>query len=215
MTQLAIDSSGKIASAAILEDSRLVADITLNSNMQHSRMLMPAIDRLLALADMDKGRLDFIAVSAGPGSFTGLRIGAAAAKGLAFGLGIKLIPIPTLDALAYNIPFGNAAAIMDARRGQVYAAIYKDGARQSDYMACPIEELLDITPADCTFTGDGLDVFADMLLSRGFKLAPLGHNLQRAVSVGALALTRVNQAVDPSGFALSYIRASQAERERG
>ena len=127
MKILAIESSSMVASAAIVNDDILVAEYTVNHKVTHSQTLLPMIDEILTMTQTDKSSIDAIAVSGGPGSYTGLRIGSATAKGLGMALDIPLIHVPTLDAMAYNV-YGYAGLvcpIMDARRSQVYTGIYE------------------------------------------------------------------------------------------
>ena len=127
MKLLAIDTTGQTASVAVLEDDTLLAEYTINYHMTHSQTIMPMIEQICNMIKLNKNEIDYIACSCGPGSFTGLRIGAATAKGLALGLDISVVAVPTLDALAYNI-FDTSAVIcpiMDARRQQVYTAFYQ------------------------------------------------------------------------------------------
>lgn len=129
MNIAAIESSGLVASVAIMQDETLLAEYTVNYKKTHSQTLLPMLEELKRMTELDLDTLHAIAVSAGPGSFTGLRIGSATAKGLGLALGIPIIPVPTLDALAYNL-YGTDALIcpiMDARRGQVYTAVYRFG----------------------------------------------------------------------------------------
>jgi len=329
MNILAIETTGKTAGVALVCPSHIIAEFSVNNNKTHSSVLMPLIDAMLKSADFDKRDIDYIACSAGPGSFTGLRIGAAAAKGLAFGLSRRIIPVATLDAMAYNISYcfqpetrGRCACasaqkvsdwraspaaqtsavcdlrtadvcaetvynntdgeivvpIMDARRGQVYTALYgwmedsrpvlkphsaifpanfpsgcvkpsshifseyassgfpcpvENIARKSDesrfqnrsnlcrltsYMACNFDETAHLVAEmgkTAVFLGDGVAVFRDKIAAMPHaRVAPLPHMLQRAASVGGLALKiAAEAAVDASDFAPYYIRPSQAERE--
>ena len=103
MKILSIDSSGLVASVAIMEDETMIAEYTVNNKMTHSQTLLPMIDEIFRLTETDKGSIDAIAIAIGPGSFTGLRIGVATAKGLGLALDIPVIRVPTVDALAYNI----------------------------------------------------------------------------------------------------------------
>jgi len=126
MKILAIDTTGVAASAAVVREGKLLAEDVLNYKLTHSQTIMPLVDDVLKKTETDLKTIDYIACSEGPGSFTGLRIGAATAKGLALGLGKKIVTVPTLDVLAYNI-FGTEniiCPIMDARRSQVYSAFY-------------------------------------------------------------------------------------------
>ena len=126
MNILAIDSSGLVATVALLCDDVLVGEYTIHNKKTHSQTLLPMIDAMLAMADFPVNKLDAIAVSAGPGSFTGLRIGASTAKGLGQALDIPLIGVPTLDGLAYNLAGVEAyvCPLMDARRNQAYYGVY-------------------------------------------------------------------------------------------
>lgn len=127
MKILGIDSSGLVASAAVVEDDNLLAEYTVNYKKTHSQTLLPMIDEIVRMTELDLNTLDGIAVAAGPGSFTGLRIGSATAKGLGLALGKPLVEIPTLEGLAYNL-YGTEKLVcpmMDARRNQVYTGIYE------------------------------------------------------------------------------------------
>lgn len=127
MKILALDSSGLVASVAVMDDDVLVAEFTIQYKKTHSQTLVPMMDEIKKMIDLDLASLDAVAVAAGPGSFTGLRIGAATAKGLGLALDIPLIEVPTLEGLAYNLygVGGCICPIMDARRGQVYTGIYE------------------------------------------------------------------------------------------
>ena len=127
MKILAIEASGSVASAALTEDNILKAEFTLNYKMTHSQTIMPLINEIKEHLALDISTIDYIACSAGPGSFTGLRIGAATAKGIAMGIKKPVVPVSALMAMAYNIYMTDAiiCPIVDARRKQVYTAFYK------------------------------------------------------------------------------------------
>ena len=127
MKILALDSSGLVASAAVLQDDSLLCEFTTNNKQTHSQTLLPMIDQVLKILEMEIDSFDAIALAAGPGSFTGLRIGSATAKGLGLAAGLPIIPVPTVDALAYNLYgcSGVVCPMMDARRSQVYTGIYR------------------------------------------------------------------------------------------
>lgn len=127
MKILAIESSSLVASAAVTEDDVTVAEYTVNFKKTHSQTLLPMIDQIAAMTELDMDSVDAIAVSGGPGSFTGLRIGSATAKGLGLALKKPLIHVPTLDAMAWNLygASGLICPVMDARRNQVYTGIYR------------------------------------------------------------------------------------------
>lgn len=131
MKILALDSSGLVAGVALTEDDILIAEYTTDYKKTHSQTLLPMLDELKKMVELDLHTVDVIGVAAGPGSFTGLRIGAATAKGLGLALGVKLAAVPTVDALAYNL-YGCEKVIcpmMDARRGQIYTGLYTFAAR--------------------------------------------------------------------------------------
>ena len=232
MKLLAIDSSGLVASVALMEDDILVGEYTIHNKKTHSQTLLPMIADMMKMSGIDKNDLDAIAVAAGPGSFTGLRIGAATAKGLAQGLGIPIVPISSLEGLAYNLQglSDPVCPIMDARRGQVYSgiydvsaslpkALYEDGAR-------PIEEVIEQVKTlgkPVTFIGDGVPVFKDRLIETlgsvdNDGLAAFGNDAvryQRASSIAILGKLYLadGREVAAHEFVPRYLRATQAERE--
>ncbi len=234
MRILALDSSGLVASVAVVEkdqkDEQLIAEYTVNYKKTHSQTLLPMLDEVAKMTELDLSAMDAIAVAGGPGSFTGLRIGSATAKGLGLALNKPLIHIPTLEGLAYNLCGTNAIVcpIMDARRGQVYTGIYRfEGDKLvvlEDQMAIAIEELgekLHAYDEEIIFLGDGVPVFKEALLKkimadRKISFAPAHMNRQRAGALGALAFHyyeagRIETAADHQP---DYLRVSQAERER-
>lgn len=216
-----------VASAAVVDEEKLSGEIIFNYKKQHSTILMPMIDKLLKSLELDINDVDAVACAAGPGSFTGLRIGAATAKGLCHGAGKILIGVPTLDALANNLAFcgGIVCPIMDALRDNVYTALYRweeDGMqRKGDYMAVSIDELIEKLKAfdECvTFLGDGVPVQRERLkkeLGERACFAPVHLSLARASSLGEIALRRLKEGKvdDYMTFAPFYLRKSQAERE--
>ncbi len=225
MKILAIDSSGLAVSASLADDEKIIAEYALNFKITHSQTLMPAVDTIIKASNFDIKGLDYIACTSGPGSFTGLRIGAAAAKGLAHGLGIDIIGVPTLEALAYNIFETDKVIcpVMDARRSQVYNAFYefKNGRLCEVYPqeARSIDDvLLKASGFDrkVIFLGDAVPVYKDKILSLpNSVLAPQHCNIQRAACVAALAFVyaREGKTTAYSDFAPFYLRKSQAERE--
>lgn len=233
----AIESAGLTASVAVMQDETLTGEYTLNYKKTHSQTLLPMLDELRNMTELSLDSLDAVAVSAGPGSFTGLRIGSATAKGLAFALDIPIIPVPSLDALAYNL-YGTDALvcpIMDARRGQVYTALYRfepDGMRRErlvtllDACALPIEELAEKADALAAeyrkrilFLGDGVPVFGgqlERLMRAPYSFAPPHRRMPSAASVAALGAVLFREGISQSAqeHAPMYLRTSQAERER-
>ncbi|MFA9377700.1 MAG: tRNA (adenosine(37)-N6)-threonylcarbamoyltransferase complex dimerization subunit type 1 TsaB [Lachnotalea sp.] len=228
MKILAIDSSGLVASAAIIEDENMVAEYTINYKKTHSQTLLPMIDEIVKMTDTDLKTIDAIAVAGGPGSFTGLRIGSATAKGLGLALDKPLIHIPTVDGLAFNI-YGTdkiICPIMDAKRNQVYTGLYEFKNTQfcivESQMAISIEEIINkinIIGRTVIFVGDGISVYAEQikeLITVKYSFAPAHLNKQRAASIGTLAKAyfeegKIETAQDHKP---EYLRLSQAERER-
>ena len=132
MKILALDSSGLVASVAVVSDDNLIGEYTINYKKTHSQTLLPMLDEVAKMTELDLKTIDFIAVSAGPGSFTGLRIGSATAKGLAMALDKQIVSVPTVDALAYNL-WGSADVVcplMDARRQQTYTGVRQRSAQR-------------------------------------------------------------------------------------
>ena len=228
MKILGLDSSGIVASVAIVEDDALIAEYTVNYKKTHSQTLLPMLDEIVRMTELDLDSLDAIAVAGGPGSFTGLRIGSATAKGLGLALKKPLIGVPTVEALAYNLydTSGLICPIMDARRKQVYTGIYRFEDHQlkvvEDQMAVPITELLEKLNGygePVTFLGDGVPVFRAVIteqLKVPFSFAPAHVNKQRAAAVAALGMVyyREGKFESAAEHQPDYLRVSQAERER-
>lgn len=227
MRILAIDSSGLVAAVAIVEEDQTLSEYTVNYKKTHSQTLLPMLDEVVKMLDFDLNTIDAIAVSGGPGSFTGLRIGSATAKGLGLALGKPLIHVPTVDALAYNLygAKGLICPIMDARRNQVYTGIYRYEEKfevVNEQMAVDVQELITLLNGrgeKVIFLGDGVPVYKEQLLE-WMKVpvcfAPAHMNRQRAASVGTLGMEylvagRTESAADHKP---DYLRVSQAERER-
>lgn len=229
MKILAFDSSGLVASVAIVQDDNLIAEYTTNYKKTHSQTLLPMLDEVVRMTETDKNSFDLLAVAAGPGSFTGLRIGSATVKGLALAWDIPVVAVPTLEALAYNA-WGSRriiCPIMDARRRQVYTGLYrfdKDDKMEvlMDQVPMDIDELIEVLGdrgEEVLFVGDGIDVYADTIRQKmtvPFSFAPAHMNKQRAGSVAVAAKKRYEEGIYTSGddFAPEYLRQSQAERER-
>lgn len=225
MKILALDTSGLVASAAITENGKVLAEYTLNYKLTHSQTIMPMIDEIVKMTETDLNTIDYIACSSGPGSFTGLRIGAATAKGLAHGLNKPIVAVPTLEALAYNI-FGTdkfICPIMDARRKQVYNAVYVPEGKKLDVILEEdtriIDDVLDyVKDVDCDviFVGDAVSLYKDKIAELDNAIiAPASCNMQRAACVAALAEVYIEERKYMNGaeFAPEYLRKSQAERE--
>lgn len=253
MLTLAIDSTAATAACALSRDGRLVAMNTVDGRLTHSEILLPMIERMLADSALKIDDVDMFACATGPGSFTGVRIGAATIKGLAFGSRKPCVGVSTLEALAYNLELGitpDTAAndhdidiirqnrdidkiiqnrdilvvpVMDARRGQVYTALFKSGERRSEDMLIKLEELrerLDGYTCAIYFCGDGYDAAMKFFAgdSRVRMTSPLliPHN---AFSVARAAERVYAASEDKTRFSCErmsprYLRAPQAERER-
>lgn len=228
MNILGIDSSGLVASVALLCDDILVGEYTIHNKKTHSQTLLPMIETMLAMAEISVHELDAIAVAAGPGSFTGLRIGASTAKGLGLALHIPLVAVPTLEGLAYNLAGADALVcpIMDARRNQAYYGVYQMNGEipvaVAEQAAAPIEEIIAILNEmgeKTIFVGDGVPVFCEQLkkqLAVPYEWAADSVRYQKAssiVSLGKIYAT-MGKGIPASKFAPIYLRLSQAERER-
>lgn len=227
MRLLALDSAGLVASVAIAEEENLLVEYTMNFKKTHSETLLPMIDAMVELTGVDLKEIDAIAISAGPGSFTGLRIGSATAKGLGMALKKPLISVSTLEGMAYHFVESNAliCPIMDARRKQVYTGIYRfvDGEFRivMDGDAMSVEELMQRVNEmgeQVIFLGDGVPVYKEMMegmLTVPHRYAPLHLNRQRASAVAARAfdLYREGKVESAAEHAPVYFRKSQAERE--
>ena len=219
MKLLAIDSSGLVAAAALLDGDILVGESLIHNKKTHSQTLLPMIHDMLRMAEVDIKEVETIAAAAGPGSFTGLRIGAATAKGLAQALDIPIAAVPTLEALAYNMAGADALVCpaMDARRNQTYYGIYYVHGEVpvvvQEQTAAPVEDMvrqINQLGKPIIFCGDGVPVFRSQLIQS--VMVPS----QRASSVAALGkiFLEKGMAVPAGEFAPIYLRMSQAERER-
>lgn len=228
MKILGIDSSGLVASVAVVEDEQLLAEFTMNYKKTHSQTLLPMLDDMAKMIELDLNTIDAIAVSAGPGSFTGLRIGSATAKGLGLALEKPLIHIPTVDALAYNLCGHRdmVCPLMDARRNQTYTGLYEfDGNEmriKREQCAVGIDEIIAQINAEnrkVVFLGDGVAVFAPYIKEQikvPYTFAPAHINKQRAAAVAALGeqYYRLGRTEGAAEHKPDYLRLSQAERER-
>ena len=223
MKLLGIDTSGPALSCAVVVDGRVVSLMAMNRALTHSETLMPAVDRALNEAGLTCRELDAIAVVAGPGSFTGVRIGVCAAKGLAHAAGVPCARVHALEALAMNcFGFdGVCCPVLDARRGQVYCAAYdmKGGLPEQALPpdALPLEDFLEKLPRDrrLVFVGDGVKVHGERLerVERAVVAPPHLRDL-RADAACVLAEARRGEWMEGARLTPIYLRAPQAERER-
>ncbi len=228
MKILGIDSSGMVAGAAVVADDIVLAEYNVNFKKTHSETLLPMIDEIVRMTELDLEEIDAIAVAAGPGSFTGLRIGSATVKGLGLALSKDIISVPTCHGLAYNLwgAEGLVCPIMDARRNQVYTGIYEFKGDElvviCEQKAADIKDLITELASmnkTVTFLGDGVPVYKDVIEENAtfdFKLAPAHMNRQRAASIAALgAVYYAKGMTEPAEeHHPIYLRKSQAERER-
>jgi tRNA threonylcarbamoyladenosine biosynthesis protein TsaB len=229
MKILGIDGSGLVASVAIVEDDNLIGEYTTGYKKTHSQTLLPMLDELKTMVELDLNSIDAIAVAAGPGSFTGLRIASATAKGLGLSLGCPIVSVPTVDALAFNM-WGNSGIIcpiLDARRGQVYTGLYQfaeDGSFQVIKEQCAVDfkEIaaeINAKGQMVTFLGDGVPVFQELIssiITVPYRFAPAHMNRQHAASVATLgSIYYAKGDCEPAAdHRPEYLRLSQAERER-
>ena len=227
MKILGMDSSGLVASVAIVEDEALVAEYTTNYKKTHSQTLLPMLDELRNMTELDLDTIDAIAIASGPGSFTGLRIGSATAKGLGLALGKPLVEVPTLEGLAWNL-WGSeriVCPLMDARRNQVYAAAYEflpEGEGFALNTVIPRKPVdigdllaeLTLLGRSVVFLGDGVPVYREAIREK-CALAPAGSNRQRAASIASLGAVyyRQGKIVTAAEHRPEYLRKSQAEQE--
>jgi tRNA threonylcarbamoyladenosine biosynthesis protein TsaB len=219
---LGIETSTKTGSVAVLSDDAVIAQYSLNIEVTHSERLMSTVDRVLkdigiAIADMDG-----FAVAIGPGSFTGLRIGLAAIKGLAFATGKPVAAVPTLKALAWNLPQAAypVCPLLDARKNEVYGALYQyDGPRLRQLMpeaTIPLAEIVDKIPGTVLFTGEASWLYRQALenaFGDRALFAPRTACLPSAAAVAeiGLAMLQNKEQVDPDNLIPLYIRRPEAE----
>lgn len=233
MKILGLDSSGLVAGVAIVEDNLLLAEYNVNYKKTHSQTLLPMLDEVRKMIELDMDSIDAIAIASGPGSFTGLRIGSATAKGLGLALNKPLVEVPTLEGLAYNLwsTDGLVCPLIDARRNQVYTGIYEftqDGCLQivepqtAVDISVIIEKLNEIGSESpnkrVVFLGDGVPVYREVLKEQTkipYSFAPAGKNRQCAGSIAALGAVYYAQGkiVTAAEHQPEYLRQSQAERE--
>ena len=232
MKILAVDSSGLVASVAVVEDDILLAEYTMNYKKTHSQTLLPMLNEVKQMIDLDLNSVDAIAVASGPGSFTGLRIGSATVKGLGLALDKPIVEVPTLEGLAYNLCGTThlVCPLMDARRNQVYTGVYGFEPEAEGWKMVTVKEqcAVDVTEIlECMnelgqpviFLGDGVPVYNEQirkLCKVPYTFAPAGMNRQRAASIGSLGViyAKAGKTVTAAEHEPEYLRKSQAERER-
>jgi tRNA threonylcarbamoyladenosine biosynthesis protein TsaB len=224
MKVLGIDTSTSCGSLGIINDDAVVAEYALFRDETHSTRLIPAIQNLLKEARLDLDEIDGIAVSLGPGSFTGLRVGLSAVKGLALAAERPVVGVPTLNALASNLPFTHyqICPLVDARKGEVYTALYKDGEggqveQLTPYqVVAPLDLLEKIPPQETIFLGDGVEAYGELIEERfgaNALFAPPHLRFLRGSTVAEIGLQRFKRGEqdDISSLVPIYVRPSDAE----
>lgn len=226
MKILALDSTAIVSTVAVCENEKLLAQFTLNNGNTHSETLLPMIEASLKMLKLTVNDIDLFACSAGPGSFTGVRIGAATIKGIAFDKNKPCAPVSSLEALAHNLLYANGIVcpVMNARRAQLYNAIFlcENGklTRLSEDALLSVydleEELRKYSDKKIYLCGDGYDIAKNAFTKINTEDTPLINQYQSAYSVALCALKCAKQELLTTDIELSpvYLRASQAERER-
>lgn len=221
MKILAMDTSSVNATVAVCDENRILGEFTIAGDRAHSQIIMPMLETLLERCGFSLEDINVFAVSLGPGSFTGLRIGIAAMKTFASTLNKKLIGISSLDEVAANFTLSNKfiCPIFDARRSDVYNAIYKDGKKITPDRICSIDTVLgEMADKEVIFAGDAICKYREKILSFAnpkWQLSPMHLSMQSASSLAFAALQRAknNDFDEPEKLLPIYIRPSQAERE--
>lgn len=225
MKILSLDTSAVVASVAVSEDLTPLAEYTLNNGNTHSETLLPMVESALDALSLKVSDVDLFALSAGPGSFTGVRIGAATVKGLAFGSEKPCVEVSTLEALAENLAFseGLICPVMNARRSQVYTALFRSNGKELTRLmpdsALSIEELdaiLSEYGESVSLVGDGYGITEKEITKTALKFVPEPLRLQSALSVARVAYRKyaAGEYGDDKALSVNYLRPSQAERER-
>jgi len=222
---LAIETSTALGSVALGRGDRVLAEAVVGVSARHSESVLPAVDFVLRAAGVEVSELGGVVVGGGPGSFTGVRVAAATAKGLVRVLGVPLFAYSGLRAVAAGIACGDAAvcALFDARRGEVYAACYRSGGLDpSDVVLAPsvlpIEEVLRTVGGQAAvYAGDGALRYRDAIVEAGGRVAPAHQAVARASALLWLADAdpEGGRVADPSDWEPEYLRASGAERSLG
>ena len=225
MKILALDSSATVATVALCEDGRLLAEYTVNNGNTHSETLLPMVESVLAHFSLSAADIDLFAASTGPGSFTGVRIGAATVKGLAFAMDKPCVGVSTLEAIAENLSVreGLICPVMNARRSQVYTALFRSDGKtltrlmpDSAMAISELDELLSKYGESVSFCGDGYAITVSALKLTAYKPVPERLRHQSASSVAAVAYREYQKGntVSDTSLKVDYLRPSQAERER-
>ena len=226
MKILAVDTSATAASVAVAEENKLIGEFSINTALTHSQTLMPMVDELLKNTGVSVNDIDAVAVNAGPGSFTGVRIGVAAVKGIAFPKNLPCVSVSTLESMAYNM-LGNdciVCSVMDARCSQVYNALFRvkgcTVTRMTDDRALSLTDLkneLQNINEKVVLVGDGAVLCSKFLGEEleNIMLAPFNNRIQTASSVAYAAFEKINngETVKADELMPVYLRLPQAQRE--
>ena len=222
---LALDSTAEVSSVAVCDGDRLLSEITINTGNTHSETLLPSVEEALRMAQLSVDKIDLFACTTGPGSFTGVRIGAATIKGLAYGTNRPCASVSTLEALAYNLNGYNGiiCPVMNARRSQVYNALFE--CKKGELLRLSPDRALSISELDAELCdksdqiylcGDGYSITEKGFIATKIEYVPQRYRYQNAYSVAQIALKKYNIGDTVSDIELApiYLRPSQAERER-
>lgn len=226
MKILAVDTSATAASVAVAEENKLIGEFSINTALTHSQTLIPMIDELLNNTGLSVNDINAVAVNAGPGSFTGVRIGVAAVKGIAFPKNLPCVSVSTLESMAYNM-LGNdciVCSVMDARCSQVYNALFRvkgcTVTRMTDDRALSLTDLkleLQNIREKVVLVGDGAVLCSEFLGSEleNIMLAPFNNRIQTASSVAYAAFEKINngETLTVDELMPVYLRLPQAQRE--
>ena len=226
MKILAVDTSATAASVAVAEENKLIGEFSINTALTHSQTLMPMVDELLKNTGLSVNDIDAVAVNAGPGSFTGVRIGVAAVKGIAFPKNLPCVSVSTLESMAYNLLGYDCVvcSVMDARCSQVYNALFKVNGytvtQMTDDRALSLTDLkleLQNIREKIVLVGDGAVLCSKFLDSEleNVMLAPFNNRIQTASSVAYAAFEKINNGETLTADELMpvYLRLPQAQRE--
>ena len=221
MKILVIDTSGPVCGAAVMDEQKVYSEFTAQNRNTHSASLMPMIEAALNAAGTDIADLDAVAAVTGPGSFTGVRIGVATAKGLAHGAGLPCIAVDALEALAASAGDfdGIVCPIQDARAGQVYGAAFRQGKRLTGDAPMKLEEYLDAVESlgeQFLFVGDGVPVHREMIgirLGEKAVFAPVFRCFLRPSAAGWIAMNS-GVRTDYLGLQATYLRPPNAQKNR-
>ena len=226
MKVLGIETATMVGSFAIVDNDGLIGEYTLNVNTTHSGRLLPALDHLLKTANLALSHIDALAISLGPGSFTGLRIGVSTAKGLALAANKPVVGIPTLDALAENFRGVESliCPMLDARKKEVYTALYRSKRsgslkKETQDLAVAPEQFLGTIDENVVFLGEGSVLYRGLIEERvgskaTFASPPMHHPRAAAVAFLGLEKAASKDFLDVSTFTPMYARASDAERNK-